>query len=534
MEPTQQVAGTAPRRARLLMAMAVAILVRLPFWIEAWRAPADADTAIVGLMALHPFSSTTFWGQPYGSPLESWLVAPAVALGAGVAAIRLAYFALSLSLVPLAWALAARIDPRAALPAALVVACPPAYLLLMASLPPPLYPATLALCGLLLLLALELRSRAESGLPTTALGAAWGALAGLALWTHLMSASAVVAGAIALAPLARRSRAALLAPAAGLLVASAPMWVRAVLDGQVFTIVRLSSPRVSWSEHFFALLPQLHLPLGALLGAGAPVVPDLERRLDAPPWLAIPSVLLWIGMAARGATIGRRSAAGRLALAAAALTVVFFPIPLRSHAHTVRFLTPLYVPLAAVVGAAAAARGPAARYALAGMLAVHAAGAGQLLGAWRAADRTRAPYNTPDLGPARRLLEEHGIGHAFASYETAYRITFESREALVVSQPWNERFPRLSLPYLERVRSARPVAWVLTPGVPSDLPTPESFEESLRRAGGSWRRERAGAAVVFYDFEPPSAEVGREGSSVSWFNGHPELRPARRARAPEP
>jgi hypothetical protein len=55
------------------------------------------------------------------------------------------------------------------------------------------------------------------------------------------------------------------------------------------------------------------------------------------------------------------------------------------------------------------------------------------------------------------------------------------------------------------VRFARDVAWILTPKVPADLPSPEAFESALRAAGGSWRRTAVGDAVVFHGFVPPFA-----------------------------
>ena len=53
------------------------------------------------------------------------------------------------------------------------------------------------------------------------------------------------------------------------------------------------------------------------------------------------------------------------------------------------------------------------------------------------------------------------------------------------------------------MRFAKNVAWVLTPGIPTDLPTPRSFEEALGALLGTWRRTEVGAAVVFHDFVPP-------------------------------
>jgi hypothetical protein len=144
------------------LALLLAIVVRLPFWIEALRTPVDGDTAIVGLMARHPGVGTTFWGQPYGSPLDSWVAMPFVAMwGYGTEALRVPAFLLALALVPIAYELARLLHPRAALPAAVLLACPPPYFLLLSALPPPLYPTALVLCGLVIVLAARAGLRLE-------------------------------------------------------------------------------------------------------------------------------------------------------------------------------------------------------------------------------------------------------------------------------------------------------------------------------------------------------------------------------------
>ena len=76
-------AGGADEALRAIpLALLLAVVVRVPFWIEALRTPVDGDTAIVGLMATHPGVGTTMWGQPYGSPVDSWVALPFVAAGA--------------------------------------------------------------------------------------------------------------------------------------------------------------------------------------------------------------------------------------------------------------------------------------------------------------------------------------------------------------------------------------------------------------------------------------------------------------------
>jgi hypothetical protein len=190
-----------------------------------------------------------------------------------------------------------------------------------------------------------------------------------------------------------------------------------------------------------------------------------------------------------------------------AATLVVFPLPLRSGPGTIRFLMPLYLPLVALVAWGLVARAGVRRawVLVLALAALHHSVSSRLLTAWRAADRAAPPFLLPDLAPVRALLEARGIRRAYASYGPAYRLTFETGERVIASQPWNERFLHYPLPYLDEVRFARDVAWVLIPRIPSDLPDARAFEDALTAAGGTWQRETAGAATVYTRFEPPFA-----------------------------
>jgi hypothetical protein len=502
-------------RREIAVALAVAAVVRLPFWIETWRLPIYADLSIVGLMARHGGIAATFWGQPYGSPLESWLALPLFAVfGARTTTLRLLYFLLGLALVPLAHVLAGRLGRGAALPAAMLVACPPAYLLLLSSQPPPLYPSALVLCGLLLVLALELRTRLLAGEPGVALAFGWGVLAGLALWTHLMCASCVVPGLLALAPALRRRRAAPVALVAGGLLASAPLLACAILDGGIYSVLIPWHSGLTWQEHVSGLMLELYRPVGALLGASVPVFADQPTHLESPPWVALALALLWATVLARGAFGVRTGTAGRVVIGAAGLALLVFLIPARSAPHTVRFLTPLYLLLAVIAGAAAARAGWA-RAAVPALAVLHLFGAGRLLHAWAVEDLAQPELSNADIRLMLRFLEAEGINRAYAEYEPAYALTWESGERVIVSQPWNERFPRHPLPYLDEVRRARRSAWVLVPAIRSGLPSPEALEAELDRVGAVWRRAKLGSAVVYYDFTRAGARPGWAGSTTT-------------------
>ena len=497
------------RRLHLPAAVLFGAIVRLPFWVEALRTPVDGDMAIIGLMSRHLGRGLTMWGQPYGSPLEAWLAAPFVAaLGPRAEALRLCYFLLGLALIPMAYALGRALDPRAALPAAVLAACPPPYFVLLSALPPPMYPAALLLCGALLALAASLGDRLAGGRRSWAGLAAWGTLAGLALWTHLMSAAVVLA---CLAWLWRRAagrRSSLLAAVLPLLVVSAGFWGPALHDAQAARVISPSGRTQTMGEHLAEVLPRLHVPVGGLLGTHVPLVADdPDHVVRAPGWAAAGLVLLYgvgVLMAARASGM---SGAARLLLASAALGLLAFPFPVRSGPAAIRFLTPLYLPMAALVAWAPVARGHARRswIVVLALCGLHLAGSTRLLAAWRAADRAQAPFLLPDLGPARRVLEAHGLRRAYASYGPAYRMTYESGERIVVSQPWNERFLHHPLPYLDEVRFSGSVAWILTPTIPTDVPGPRDFEAQLTAAGGQWRRTDADAAILYHGFIPPFA-----------------------------
>ena len=495
------------RRLHLPLAILFGLVVRVPFWIEALRTPVDGDTAIIGLMARHLGRGTTMWGQPYGSPLEPWLAAPFVAaMGPRAAALRLCYFLLGLALIPLAYALGRALDPRAAFPAAVLVACPPPYFLLLSALPPPMYPSALLMCGALLVLAARLGDRLASGGRPTGRLVGWGALAGLALWTHLMSAAVVAACLAWLWRRATARRATLAAAVIPMLLISAGWWLPALADAQAARVLSPSGRAQTMGEHLGEVLPRLHVPLGGLLGTHAPLVADDPEHVVRVPRAAAAALALIYGV---GLVLAARSSAGsgpaRLLLAAAGLGLLAFPFPLRSGPGAIRFLTPLYLPIAALLAWGPVARGRPRRswIVVLALCGLHLAGAHRLLGAWRAADRAAPPFLLPDLGPARRVLEAHGLRRAYASYGPAYRLTYETGERIVVSQPWNERFLHHPLPYLDEVRFASQVAWILTPAIPTDVPGPRVFEAQLTAAGGRWRRTEAGAATVYHDFVPP-------------------------------
>ncbi len=484
--------------------------MRAPFWAESLRVPLDGDEAVIGLMSRHLLHSGHIWGQPFGSPLEALLVAPSLAaFGPGIAAFRWPYFLLGLLLAPLAAALAARLHPSAAWPAGLLVACPPPYFLVIAS-QSTIYPWALVLGGALLLLTLALAERLGGRRALGAWLVAWGAVAGLALWTHLMSGAVLAACALHLWRAGLRSPRLLLVPALAAALLTSPWWLST--GAESLRIVRLSSRQRGTVEHLAQGPAHLLSAAQGLVGAQVPLMVDDPRwRIDrAPAWKALVG-LAWLAAAGWAAWRSWRRRDAQLLWAAMALAALAFPFPQRSGAHTTRYLTPLLLPFAALLGLAIAQarRRTAAWLALAALLGLNLAGAVRLHEAWREADRSQVPFPLPDLPQILAALEARGLRRGFASYLPAYRLTFDSAERVVVSQPWNERFRHHPLPYLDEARFAKDVAWILTPGLGSDLPLPKEFEAALAAIGARYSRLEVGGAVIYHGFQAPMGPSGQ-------------------------
>lgn len=495
------------RRERWLIGIAVLALgaaVRLPFLAESLAVPVDGDTGIIGLMALDRAVSGTMWGQPYGSPVESWLVLPFVELlGPTRLALRLAYFFISLCLVPLAFGLARAIQPAAGLPAALLLACPPVVLLAYSAVPQPLYPATLVLVTSCLLAALATESRlAEDDGRYWIPLVLWSGCGALAVWTHFVSLLPLLASAALLVWRARSDAHRLAAALSALAGALVPAFVMLSGDTGVEGVL------AAGLAHARAVVPGMHLALSELVGGRTGAVADIDQEIVSAAWVRLLLAVVYTVSALSALGCRRRSAALMLWAVVAATTLVF-PFPLRSDPSAVRFLTPAYVPLAALAAAGSARRSAGTAWALAALLAgLHLLPAPKLVASWRRG--AHANTFSPDCTPARAAMEVLGVRRGYASYNTAYCITYESGRRIVVSQPWNERFSEHPLPYLDEVRFSTDAAWILRPADDFGMPSPQGFESLLRSAGGTWRRWDREGFVIYHSFVAPFPDTVTE------------------------
>src|SRR5437763_12017888 len=183
------------------------LLVGLAFRLASIASPLgeiDGDEAVVGLMARHIAflgeRPVFYWGQPYLGSLEAFSAAPLFRVfDSSTLVLKLVPAAYSLAFLALSAILARRLfGTGAALATAAYLAVPPAMWAVWSTKARGGYAELLFLGEALLLATLAL-----AGSRSRRLAFVWGALAGLAFWTHLL-AIVYILPAVAYLVLARR------------------------------------------------------------------------------------------------------------------------------------------------------------------------------------------------------------------------------------------------------------------------------------------------------------------------------------------
>jgi hypothetical protein len=121
----------------------------------------------------------------------------------------------------------------------------------------------------------------------------------------------------------------------------------------------------------------------------------------------------------------------------------------------------------------------------------------------------------PDTKPLMKFLNEHNIKHAYAHFWISYRLTYETKEGVICSTPYNERYAAYKVPFIDEVKKSDNVAYILH----NKLGLKEEyFEACMKEIGGSYKKqvidelpEQTGKVptgfVVYYDFEAPYKKV---------------------------
>lgn len=505
---------------------AAAVAWRLAFFaVSVTRLPASSDEALSTLQAKQVLAGERpllVMANTYQFPVETYLAVPFVkSLPRNAFGARILPFVLNgLSVLLLVLALRRMGRWSDIWPGLVLILFPSAYLLtLQAAYAIPEHSSFAFLTAL----AIYLSVRGQGGgrwASWLALGA--GAAAGLAFSNHMLALPALVlCGALVCLGEGRRVVSGLFY-ALGAAVGLAPFWVTKLLVPLAYGAVSRAHPVAVAARRLWSPLVDFSLP--TVLGINVCLFPDIGAVARPVPGLdhalgALVLVVLVVAAGLRAVRLVRRAREERrLALGPndvfvgmAWLCLFLFAFSARSHSRTFRYLLPAAWSFPFVLSYLYARGGRFLRGTAAGLAVVltlwNLGASAWLMSAWGApgfADRQTGIF---DLRPALDYLRERGIRHAYASYWTAYRIDYETDEAIVCSQPYNERFPGWPIPYKKAVDAATNVAFVLNP---QPYFRAQGFERDLARWDITCRKEKRGKYSVYTDF----ASANRDGPRV--------------------
>ncbi|HSB63042.1 MAG TPA: hypothetical protein VLJ18_02705 [Thermoanaerobaculia bacterium] len=502
-------------RAFLPFAALVAVSAALTAWLlAASRIPRSADQAVVALMARHILAGrghpVFYWGSTYGGTLEPHLVAAAFAVFGPTPAVYRGVLAVLFALLLVGTVLYTGrfFGLTASLWAALFLAIPPFFLPYKALTSDGAYAsvALLALATVWFAFAADERLAADgrAGWPLLGLGLA----AGVGLW--VTPATLPVAGVaflwLVLRPTPRPRVSALAAYALGGFAGSLPWWVWNLRHEWGSLAARELSPAAgarllaNTKGFFTATLP-------VFLGAARPhFTADPHESFPGARAVVPLLVLLLLTPALFEARVERRLRLLFLALIALCGATV---LSSRLEAAEPRYLVAGYVLLAPLLGVSGA-RARAGRGRMAWVGAFAALLLSSLSGAVHARRHLEDLDDTQVTGPLEPLLatlRDMGVTRAYANYWTAYRVTFESREEILVAPVGRDDGVRWE-PLVEAVARAESPAVILLP------PRDACFRSAVAEAREPFAERHAGAFAVFSQLPAATVDLIRSARTL--------------------
>jgi hypothetical protein len=400
----------------------------------------NSDQAIVGLMALHVQHgdiATTYWGQAYGGPHEAFLVAALFAVGFGAVALEIVAIGLHAATALVIWRIGLRVSsPRAARTAAALVWIGSAAAILVSLRTFALYGIGIFLASLVVLQVLRVDDRPSSRRDWLLLGCVLGA----GIWATPQFAWVAAPALLWLFLRSSRDLRGWVVAAGGAVVVAAPwLWYGATNDWDTLKGPAQTAADNGYLDH-----------LSAFFGDGLPVAVGLRAPATG-EWL-VPPLAAAIALALVATLVARavwRHGHG-LAVVIAVVAAYPFLLSLSTHAWYQadgRYLYLLF-PLACLLLAVTFERRAA--------IAVVVAGALSVAGLHAVAVET----DPADYDALETALQQHGIDRAYADYWVAYRVTFDTREDVIVTPAHGSRH----LPYDTAVGDAARPAYIFRNG----------------------------------------------------------------------
>ena len=488
LDPSPPTPATADLFLTATLVFAVLVGIALRVWILASPlGTADSDEAVVGLMARHFLDgdvSAFFWGQTYGGVQEPALAAALFAVvGSSVLALKVVPLALGVATTLLVWAIGRHtIGERGARIAAALSWAGSIVSIWMSTKERGFYGVVNVAGLVVVLMAIRLRQRAswpDAAILGLAVGTGWYASPQIAYVTlPCLGWLGFVAMRERRADLLRLSWLA----AGGALIAASP-WLVANFGNDLASLKPpLDVVHTSYLER-----------LQGLFDTGLPLLIGLKVPFGGHWLVPVVAAAAYAGaLAGLGHVIFRyrdRNIAVLVVIAAAYPFVV--AIPSASWYMLVpRYLLYLW-PILALLAARAiiSLKERTQVIPILAIVALAVFGLGSVSN-WSDAHPGNDDLSPAELGPLLEALSQEGVQTAFAEYWVAYRINFETKEAVTAASLGQVRYA----PYQERVRASARPAYVLLKGSSHD----ERIGKGLRELAVPHRRMVAGGFIVYF------------------------------------
>jgi len=507
----------------ILAVLAIGILFRLAFFIYAYHVlPLSSDEAWPGLMAMHMLKGefpVVYWGQTYMGTQESFIDAALILLfGAHTLTIRIYPLAFAFLFLAVSyWLARSSYNREVGLITLALLAIPTPYLAMCGVvIPPDNYLAVTTLGSIALLLTSRIITADRRNVLDFIL---LGAVLGYSFWLHLLIISYIV---VAILFLFLKDKLLIVRKefwglALAFFVTSLPLWwFNWTHDFATFGDVGRQG---DWARTLAMVQIALMYTVQFFVGMRIMLYGDNSNNVTLPPALYYLLAAIWIGVLVlvliaswkrlwRLCYLSLKNTDGTaLLLVMTAASIAVYAKSQRSSSNDARYLLPILsaLPILFAYGLWRLhqwAR-PVFYVLLAVVLVAQVWGNVLLAKAWNDPALVAGPLELPDTRPLIRFLDAHGIRHAYAHYWLSYRMTYETQEALIVSEPYNERFPGKPVKFLDVVSAADKVAYITHPtlGIKAD-----DFEALLRGIGGAGQKTNINCFTVFYDFLPPCGD----------------------------
>jgi len=268
--------------------------------------------------------------------------------------------------------------------------------------------------------------------------------------------------------------------------------------------------------------PVLDRTLPAALGVGIPIFPDTAERIVSLNKYSMWFGIIWLLLLAAATVMAlakgfRRWWVDRFPSVDSGMAFVgiswmcffLFLLSARSHSHTYRYFVPIAWSFPFLMAYLYLHAGRPWRILLGTVtllfVAVNLWNMSAIISRWAQPDFANY-LKLYDLKPAIRYLDGKGISRCHGTYADAYRITYETDERVICSQPYNERFAGWNVPFREIVDASTNMAYVLSDTY--KFP-PAPFEKDLCTMRVTCKRQTCGHYEVYTDFQSAVRSDGR-------------------------